>query len=53
MLPMFEEKPENEVSYELYKRSVNLPSYFELKEEEIEKVVNVVRSVLHSKNGCK
>ena len=53
MLPMFEEKPENEVSYELYKRSVNLPSYFDLKEEEIEKVVNVVRSVLHSKNGCK
>ena len=51
MLPMFEEKPENVVSYELYKRAVNLPSYFELKEEEVEKVANVIRSVLNCKRG--
>ena len=54
MLPMFEKKPENVVSYGLHKRAINLPSYFELKEEEIEKVVNVVRSSLNStQNGTR
>ncbi len=52
MLPMFEKKLENVTSYKLYKRAVNLPSYFDLKEEEIEKVANVVRSTLHPTAGA-
>ena len=47
MLPMFEKKPENAVSYALYKRAINLPSYHDLKREEIERVANVIRSTLH------
>ena len=41
-------KPKNKVSYSLYKRAINLPSYHDLKEEEIEKVVKVIRSMLSS-----
>ena len=51
ILPMFEERRENLVSYSLYKRAINLPSYFDLTEEEIEKVADVIRSALHYKGG--
>lgn len=51
ILPMFEERRENLVSYSLYKRAINLPSYFDLTEEEIEKVADVIRSTLHYKGG--
>ncbi len=46
MLPMFEARPENVVSYRLYERAVNLPSYHELSEVEMDRVVEaVVRSL--------
>lgn len=48
MLPFFEKKPENVVSYKLYKRAINLPSYFDLKDQDIEKVAEVVKSTLYS-----
>ncbi len=48
MLPMFERKPETVVSYGLYERAINLPSYHDLEKEEIGRVVNVIRSTLHS-----
>lgn len=47
MLPMFERKPKNVVSYGLYKRAINLPSYHDLRKEEIENVANIIRSALH------
>jgi perosamine synthetase len=47
MLPMFHRKPENTVSYRLYERAINLPTYHDLREEEIENVANVIRSTLH------
>jgi perosamine synthetase len=43
MLPMFEAKPENEVSYSLYKRAINLPSYHDIREEEIDRVCEIIR----------
>lgn len=43
MLPMFEEKPENEVSYSLYKRAINLPSYHDIREDEIDRVCEIIR----------
>ena len=46
MMPMFEAKPENVVSYGLYERAVNLPSYHDLTDEEIERVVRHVRAQL-------
>ena len=48
MLPMFDQKPENVVSYKLYQRAVNLPSYFDLKEKEIKKVANLIRLSMDS-----
>lgn len=43
MQPMFQEKLENVNSYSLYGRSINLPSYHELTEFEMDCVVQIVR----------
>jgi perosamine synthetase len=45
-LPMFEPKPANTVSYGLYARACNLPSYHDLTTSEIDRVCSVVRSCL-------
>lgn len=46
LLPMFERRPENEVSYGLYERAVNLPSYHELGEAEMERVCSILRGAV-------
>jgi perosamine synthetase len=51
MLPMFTQKPENQVSADLYKRSMNLPSYHDLRLEEIEYVVGIVVKSLMGANA--
>ena len=43
MLPMFESVPENRVSYSLFDRAVNLPTYHDLRDEEIARVASIVR----------
>ena len=43
MLPMFEQVPENRVSYSLFARAVNLPTYHDLTDEEIARVAAIVR----------
>lgn len=43
MLPSFDKVPGNDVSYGLYERAINLPSYHDLLEEDIERVVAIVR----------
>ena len=43
MLSMFERVPENRVSYGLFERAVNLPSYHDLTAEEIARVAAIVR----------
>ena len=45
-LPMFGARPENSVSYGLCERAVNLPSYHDLGEEDMDRVIDCVRSVL-------
>lgn len=44
MLPMFECRPENTVSYGLYDRAINLPSYHGLSEREMDRVIGYVCS---------
>jgi len=44
-LPMFERREYNNVSYGIYCRAVNLPSYPELTDVEQRKVINAVRSL--------
>ena len=46
MLPMFARKPENVVSYALYERAVNLPSYHDLTEADMGRVVALLRRYL-------
>jgi perosamine synthetase len=43
MLPMFERVPENRVSYGLFERAVNLPTYHDLRDDEIARVAAIVR----------
>ena len=49
MLPMFDRKQENVVSYRLYKRAVNLPTYHDLTESEMDRVITLIHKCL-SKN---
>ena len=42
-LPMFEARPANIVSYGLYERAVNLPTYHDLTETEMDRVIDTVR----------
>lgn len=43
MLPMFTAQPENAVSYSLYPRALNLPTYHDLGDDDIARVVECVR----------
>lgn len=45
-LPMFPDQPEHRVAYGLYPRAVNLPSYHDLSDEEINRVCDVVRQTI-------
>jgi len=47
-LPAFSPEPKNQVAYGLHQRAFNLPSYHDLGEEDIRRVVDVVRTVLGS-----
>lgn len=46
MLPMFDSRPENVVSYRLFERAVNLPSYHDLAASDIERVTRHIRTHL-------
>ena len=43
MLPMFEAQPANKVGYDIYRRAMNLPSYHDVSDAELARVVAVVR----------
>lgn len=46
MLPMFEDCRQNKVAYSLYSRALNLPSYHDLREDEMRRVASVIASSL-------
>lgn len=46
MLPMFKKKPENVMSYKLYERAVNLPTYHDLTEVEMDRIIYWIRRSL-------
>ena len=39
---MFKEKKENIVSYNIFDRGINLPSYHEITNQDIKKVVDII-----------
>ena len=44
MLPMFEMLPQNTVNHRIYMRALNLPSYHDLQEAEMDRVVRLIRA---------
>ena len=46
VLPMFEAAPGNAVSYGLYERAINLPSYHDLRDEDMNHVIHEIRALL-------
>jgi perosamine synthetase len=42
MFPMFTRMPENVVSYDIYSRAMNLPSYHDMSDSDIARVVDVI-----------
>lgn len=46
-LPMFETKRSNRVAYDLPDRAINLPSYHDMSEADIDRVASVLRQVSH------
>jgi perosamine synthetase len=44
MLPMFETLPQNTVSHSIYKRALNLPTYHDLQEAEMDRVIGLIRA---------
>ena len=46
-LPMFEEKIDNIVAYDIYKRAVNLPSYHDLSFIDVKKICNLIYNFIH------
>ena len=51
MLPAFEAQPEHEVSYGLFPRAINLPSYHDLNDDDVARVVRVARNALDCGGG--
>lgn len=41
-LPMFEDKSENKISYDIFERGINLPSYHEMINENIKKIIGII-----------
>jgi len=46
MLPSFEKQPENSTSYNLFENAINLPSYHDLTEEDMDRVIRLIHSYI-------
>ena len=47
-LPMFTPLPANVVSYDIYARAINLPSYHEMTTDDIQRVCTLIRTVINN-----
>ncbi len=50
-LSMFDDQKNNLIAWDLPNRSINLPSYHDMKNSDIEKVINVIKKLLFKKNN--
>jgi perosamine synthetase len=46
-LPMFSPSPDNHVSHDLYRRAINLPTYHDLSDADMNRVVTIIKRHLH------
>lgn len=51
-LPMFENKKENKISYDIYKRGVNLPSYHDLDYLTLKYISDYIKKFIFEYNNC-
>lgn len=42
-LPVFDSRPENTVSYDIYGRGINLPSYHDLRQADVEYICSIIK----------
>jgi len=47
-LPMFKSVPSNRVAYSIYERGINLPSYHDMTDDDIDRVSELLKSMLHA-----
>lgn len=47
MMPMFEKKKENIVSYDIYSRAINLPTYHDIHDIDLERVCKVINEYIN------
>jgi perosamine synthetase len=47
LLPMFIEKKDNNVSYDIYYRAINLPTYHDITDGDVKRVVTVIKNALN------
>jgi perosamine synthetase len=48
MLPMFERMPKTDVSHGLHRRAINLPTYHDLSESEMDRVIELIQEFIPS-----
>lgn len=48
-LPMFQEKKENVVAYDIYVRAINLPSYHDMNHDTVEYIINCLKNFIFKK----
>ncbi len=46
-LPMFQSKTQNKVAYQIFERGVNLPSFHELSNSQIDRICQTIRNYFH------
>jgi len=46
IMPMFQERRNNIISYDIYERSINLPSYHDMSDDDITRVINAVFEII-------
>ena len=46
-MPMFEEAPENDVAHSIFGRGINLPSSYELTEDEVSHICDVLIDMIN------
>ncbi|MHB8424937.1 MAG: DegT/DnrJ/EryC1/StrS family aminotransferase [Gammaproteobacteria bacterium] len=49
MLPMFQQRPQNQVSYSIYGRAINLPSYHDITDADLDRVITCVTQFVCAK----
>lgn len=51
-MPMFESRPENSTAWSIPRRSINLPSYHDMSNLDLDRIIDVIRNMVNHKTGA-